>query len=114
MLDLAGVAPPAAMQGRSFAPVAHGETPNDWRTEFYYEHYFQPVPSWNVSIPRSEGIRTARWKYIRYVDSDPLFEELYDLDADHLETTNLATDPAHAKRIQRFREQLLLMREAVK
>lgn len=111
ILDLAGVDVPAVMQGRSFAPVTRGETPSDWRTEYYYEHHFVPDPSWNMYIPRNEGIRTANWKYIQYVDSNPLFEELYDLSADYLETNNLAGDPAHAKRILEFREKLIQMRK---
>lgn len=114
MLDLAQVEIPKRMQGRSFAPVVRGKTPADWRQEFYYEHYFVPRPSWNMFIPRNEGIRTKRWKYIQYIDSKPLFEELYDLDADYLETKNLARDPVQAERIVGFRAQLLTMRESAK
>ena len=114
MLDLAGVATSERMQGRSLAPILRGETPADWRTEFYYEHYFVPRPEWNMRIPRNEGIRTARWKYIQYIDSDPLFEELYDLDADDQEAVNLAIDPDQADRIQAFRQQLVQMRASVK
>ena len=36
---------------------------------------------------------TARWKYIRFVDTQPLYEELYDLSADPDEAHNLAGDP---------------------
>lgn len=114
ILDLAGVDIPAAMQGRSLEPVVRGETPDDWRTEFYYEHHFEPRPSWRMSIPQSEGIRTSRWKYIRYIDSDPLFEELYDLTVDAEETTNLAAEPAHAERIQELRRSLAAMRRAAR
>ena len=55
MLDLAGVAAPEQMQGRSFAPILRGETPADWRTEFYYEHYFVPRPEWNMRIPATKA-----------------------------------------------------------
>ncbi len=114
MLDFAGIGIPDAMQGRSLVPVVRGQTPADWRTDYYYEHHFVPAAGWNMSIPRNEGIRTPRWKYIQYIDSDPLFEEMYDLDADQHETTNLATDPAQEERIRQFREQLVRMREASK
>jgi choline-sulfatase len=67
-----------------------------------------------MTIPRNEGIRTARWKYIQYIDSRPLFEELYDLDADPNETENLALDPRHAARVEEFRAQLIRMRRAVR
>ena len=91
-----------------------GETPGEWRTEYFYEHHFVPKPSWNMSIPRSEGIRTKRWKYIQYIDSEPLFEELYDLQNDSLETKNLATVPAHKERMKEFRQKLIRMRTSVR
>jgi len=113
ILDLAGVRPPKAMQGRSLVPLVRGATPSDWRKEYYYEHHFQP-PWKGMTIPRSEGIRTQRWKYIQYIDSKPLYEELYDLEVDRHESVNLATKPAHAERIGRFRKQLVRMRAAVR
>ena len=114
ILDLADVDVPDVMQGRSFAPVVRGETSEDWRKEFYYEHYFVPDPSWNMFIPRNEGIRTAHWKYIQYIDSDPLFEELYNLDRDPLETTNLAGVQAQTALIAEFRKKLIEMRKAAR
>jgi arylsulfatase A-like enzyme len=67
-----------------------------------------------MSIPRNEGIRTARWKYIFYVDSQPRFEELYDLAADPLETVNLATRSEHTRQMEQFRQQLIHLRAAAK
>ncbi|NQT26107.1 sulfatase [candidate division KSB1 bacterium] len=113
ILDLAGVDVPDVMQGQSLVPLIQGQIPHDWRQEVYYEHHFVPDPAWHMSIPRNEGIRTARWKYIQYIDSDPLFEELYDLDSDPLEKQNLATDPEQTNQIRKFREKLLIMRKSV-
>lgn len=106
MLDYAGVKPPERMQGCSLVPITTAQTPADWRTEYYYEHHFVPRPAWNMQVPRSEAIRTQRWKYIQYIDSDPLFEELCDLDADPWEVHNLAHKPEQAERIRKFRRRL--------
>jgi len=91
MLDLAGLAIPKKMQGKSVAPILKGKIPGDWRTEFFYEHHTAAK-----IIPRSEGIRTQRWTYIRWIDPKPAVEELYDLVNDPLQEKNLALDPAHA------------------
>ena len=83
ILDLATLDVPPSMQGESLLPMIRGEEA-EWRTEFFYDHYYLPH-----RIPASEAVRTERWKYIRYINSDPLFEELYDLREDPDETRNL-------------------------
>lgn len=98
LLELAGVPPPATMQGRSLAPLLRGETPAGWRTDFFYEHVTLPD-----MIPPCEGVRTERWKYIRWTASSPLVEELYDLEADPLEETNLAGDPDQTAHLTNLR-----------
>ncbi|MEM0895637.1 MAG: sulfatase [Verrucomicrobiota bacterium] len=112
MLDYAGIDVPESVQGRSVKEIVDGATPDDWRKAMYYEHHFVPMEAWNMVIPRNEGIRTERWKYIQYIDSDPLFEELYDLSQDPNEMMNLATEPAQAERMAGFRSQLVKMRES--
>ena len=89
ILDLAGVAIPDGMQGRSLMPLCTGEQ-QTWRTDFLYEHFFK-----HPYIPRSEGVRTENHKYIRYIDQQPVYEELYALRQDPYETTNLAQNPRH-------------------
>ena len=98
MLDFAGVTPPSTMQGESFRPLTVSYDGKPWRTEFFYDHYFIPN-----RIPPSEAVRTTDWKYIRYVNSYPLFEELYDLANDPQETVNLATSKAHKKQLESMR-----------
>lgn len=98
MLDLAGVAIPRRMQGRSLVPLVENRRPADWRAEFFYEHHFAP----NI-LPASEGVRTERWTYIRWVNEEPPLEELFDLKADPLEGHNLATDPQHASTLTQLR-----------
>ena len=87
LLDLAGVAVPDEMQGRSLVPFVAGETPSGWRNDFFVEHLFE-----HPQIPKHEGVRGARYKYARYFEQEPVYEELYDLLADPMETTNLAGD----------------------
>lgn len=112
MLALGEVGIPEAMQGRSLVPVLRGETPADWREAIYYEHHFDP-PWEGMTIPRNEGLRTRRWKYIQYIDTQPLYEELYDLEVDPHESVNLAGRPEQVDRIEAFRERLVQMRESV-
>ncbi len=84
MLDLAGVKPPAGMQGRSLVPLIGNKTPADWRTEFFYEHHFG-----EKIIPPSEGVRTQRFTYLRWVNEKPPIEELYDLEKDPKQISSL-------------------------
>ncbi len=101
MLSLAGIAAPAAMQGRDLMPIVRRES-TKWRSEFYYEHTYNTNPP-RAPIAKCEGIRNMRWKYTRYPDSEPLFEQLFDLDADPLEQTNLAGDPEQAELLNELR-----------
>jgi arylsulfatase A-like enzyme len=98
MLAAAGAEVPETMQGESLVPLVEGESP-EWRTEFFYEHLFR-----HARIPKSEAVRTERYKYIRFVDSDPPYEELYDLENDPEEAHNLAGRPEHAQRLDQMRQ----------
>jgi arylsulfatase A-like enzyme len=97
-LALAGVDAPASTQGRDLSPLLRGERV-PWRKEWFYSHLFQ-----NAGIPKSEGIRTERWAYIRWIERDPVYEELFDLSDPLRDVHNLAGAPQH-------REQLIALRE---
>ena len=128
--ELAEVPVPAAVQGRSLLPLLDVDVDRDgadWRQDFYCEHLFE-----HPLIPKSEGLRTTRWKYIKYVElpaSDEeqrregdavkggigrrvrggnRYEELYDLRNDPLEADNVIDDPRCqdilAQLVQRFDE----------
>ncbi len=97
ILDLAHVAAPPEMQGRSLVPLIEGES-IPWRDEFFYEHRFR-----HPKIPMSEGIRTKRWKYVRYTSVKPVYEELFDLDDDPLERHNLVNDPCAKQKLDTLR-----------
>jgi arylsulfatase A-like enzyme len=109
LLDLAGARIPASMQGRSLAPLLAGEKPADWRTEYFYEY-----TSRISTIPRSEGVRTERYKYLRYLDQEPPYEELYDLQDDPHEAHNLASDAQHAELLATMRGKWKSWRRRVK
>jgi arylsulfatase A-like enzyme len=100
LLDLAGLPLPETMQGKSLRPFLTGTRPADWRTDFFYEHHFGPK-----IIPPSEGIRTERWTYLRWMPPNPELEELYDLRADPFEQRDLSADPAFADTLKSLREQ---------
>ena len=106
LLDYAGLPVPAAVQGRSLRPLVRGERPADWRTDWFYEHHTLPK-----IIPPSEGVRTERWKYLRWVSAEPVIEELYDLRADPQEERNLAADPAHRDTLDRLRRRWAELRK---
>ena len=101
MLDLAGVQAPPEMQGRSLLGLVQGEQ-LPWRSDWYYEHTYANPPQ--HVIPKSEGVRTVDWKYIRYTDSQPAVEQLFHLADDPREERDLAADPQYARQLSRLRE----------
>jgi len=109
MLEMAGVAAPERVQGKSLVPVLEGkETP--WRSEFYYEHLFDI----GERIPMSQAVRTERYKYIRYLVDDPRNEELFDLANDPDEGMNLAYEAEYADVLREMRTKWESWRERVK
>jgi arylsulfatase A-like enzyme len=101
-LDYAGVPIPMETDGRSLRPLLEGKA-DGWRTHWFYEHHYHARGSKEGAIPRTEGVRTADWKYITYVDEPEPFEELYDLKADPHEEANLAKDPKHAEKLKEMK-----------
>lgn len=108
MLELAGIEVPEAVQGQSLLGLAAGESPA-WRDEIFYEHHFE-----HPRIPKNEAVRTERWKYMRFLDSEPLYEELYDLSVDPAEEHNLANSPKHAETLEAMRAKWQTLRAAAK
>jgi arylsulfatase A-like enzyme len=115
LLDMAGVAIPEQMQGKSLKPlIENKEVP--WRTDFFSENLFM-----EQNYPRTEAVRTKDWKYIRYFSKEkdqhhilslvspmlgeqPIYEELYDLKNDPNEEKNLAAQPDKQELLEQFRD----------
>jgi len=100
MLSMAGVGIPGGVQGADLSPLLAGHRV-DWRDDWFYEHTFCPDPPRN--IPRSIGVRGRRWKYVRYTDPEPDFEQLFDLAVDPCELCNLAADASCAGVLSQMR-----------
>lgn len=91
-LDIAGVQQPADMQGRSLVPIIAGNTPSDWRQEVYYHYYEFPGAH---SVRRHFGIRTDRYKLIRFYEIDEW--ELFDLEQDPHELRSVYDDAQYSE-----------------
>ena len=90
ILSLAGVTDTKRRDGRSLVPLLDGESPA-WRSSLLIEYYSDTV------FPRIlqmgyEALRTGRYKYIRYTELRGM-DELYDLETDPYEMTNLIGSP---------------------
>jgi arylsulfatase A-like enzyme len=101
ILAMAGVPVPAGMQGLDLQPVLR-EAAAKGREDWYYEHVYTPGDG-RRDIPKSEGVRTERWKYIRYTEPNPPLEQLFDLATDPHEEKDLAHDPAQASMLKDLR-----------
>jgi arylsulfatase A-like enzyme len=83
----AGVRPPGFVDGRSLAALLTSSPPATWRTAFLVEHRRTPEEFAYVrAIPNYSAVRTARYNYVEYGTGE---KELYDLDADPTELTNI-------------------------
>ena len=104
-LDVAGVAIPDVMQGRSLRPLLEGTTPTDWRDAIYYQ-YFE-YPGWHM-VRRHYGVRTLRHKLIYYYEIDEW--ELFDLVADPRELHSVYDDPQYAEVVTDLKDRLERLR----
>jgi uncharacterized sulfatase len=93
LADLAGLAPPAGLQGASLRPLLDDPS-RSWDRAAYTQVQRGGFPG--------RSVRTERWRYTEW-DAGKKGVQLYDLDADPRETRNLAEDPAHAKTVEELR-----------
>jgi arylsulfatase A-like enzyme len=97
ILESAGLLKPASMPGRSFIHLLRGDS-TMWRDKIFYEYF------WEYDFPMTPttyGVRTDKFKYIRYQgiwDTN----ELYDLEKDPNEMTNLIARPEYAEIVKKI------------
>ncbi len=116
LFELAGLPEPYPNQGRSLAGLIAGDRSKYIpRTVVFSENIIPEVITGGrdefafikgegvrgTRHPDAKMVRTRRWKYIYYPDG---FAELYDLESDPREMTNLADD-------ERFRQQTYAMKD---
>ena len=107
-LNAAGVSVPADMQGRSLKPLLTGKTPAAWRKSIYY-HYYERGEH---HVPAHEGVRTDRYKLIRFYDTDEW--ELFDLKKDPQEMVSVYSDADYAPVVRMMKAELASLKAEYK
>ncbi|MCY4188280.1 MAG: sulfatase-like hydrolase/transferase, partial [Bryobacterales bacterium] len=80
LVELAGLPARQGLEGHSLVPqLQDAAAPRAW-------------PAITTHNPGNHGVRSARWRYVRYADGS---EELYDMRRDPREFDNLAADPQY-------------------
>lgn len=98
-LDVAGRPIPAVLDGASLLPLVRGQT-NGWRRHIDLEHdiCYDPRNHWNA-------LADERWKYIFHaVDGS---EQLFDLQNDPGELSDLAADGRYANVLAHWRQSMV-------
>ncbi|MCF7957912.1 MAG: sulfatase [Phycisphaerae bacterium] len=107
-LDAAGVSVPADMQGMSLKPLLNGKKTGHWRKSIYY-HYYERGEH---HVPAHEGVRTDRYKLIRFYDTDEW--ELFDLEKDPQELVSVYRDAAYLPIVRTMKAELARLKEQYK
>lgn len=97
LCELAGIPTPAGFHGQSLLGAACGES--------FERPYVASELKFRFGGGEARMIRTPRYKYVAY-DTGPRREQLFDLDTDPHEMTNLATCTTHAAILHDHRNHL--------
>ena len=103
LLELAGVAVPRTMQGRSLVALLSGKR-RAWRDSFLIEYYSDKVFP-RIAQMGYKAVRNGRWKYVHYLELEGM-DELYDLKADPYEIKNLIHQPGAKKALAEMKQEL--------
>jgi arylsulfatase A-like enzyme len=97
LLDVAGKPAPRPLDGRSLLAAARGA---EWRPFLDLEHdvCYSPENHWNA-------LTDGRWKYIFHAQDGR--EQLFHLERDPHEMSDLAGDAAHAGELRQWRQRLV-------
>lgn len=95
LVDLCGLPPRSGLAGRSLRPLLDDPS-------IPWDHAAYTINARN-NEPANLAVSTERFRYIVYADPKKP-EELYDLQADPREWTNLAGEPAHAGTLAKMRK----------
>ena len=93
LTDLAGIATPEQVEGKSLLPILRRSQQTVRKAAFSLDK-------------KSYCLRTDRWAYISYGANGKAGEELYDMNKDPNQFTNLAKRPEHAEVLRGFRADL--------
>ena len=101
ILEATGLAKPPHMDGQSFLPLAQGK-PIPWRDNLLYVYY------WEKNYPQTPTVFALRGDRYKYITCYGLWDadELYDLQNDPNETTNLLYDGKHQNIAKQMEQQL--------
>ena len=101
IVDLAKLPVPVKYQGASLTPFVNGDTPANWRSDFYCEHH----SGRHGQIAHWFGVRDNRYTYANYYEDS--VELLYDRNVDPTELVDLAANPEYKAVLERLRKKSL-------
>jgi arylsulfatase A-like enzyme len=106
LIELAGGRPGAHIQGRSLLPLVVRRT-RGWRKSILIEYWAENAYPWLVGMTY-RAVRTDRYKYIKWVNRarDGELDEMYDLEKDPYEITNVIRKAAYRTTRDKLRREL--------
>lgn len=102
-LDLAGVKVPSDIHGESLLPLFREDKNVKWRDALYYHYYHFPGAH---SVRKHFGIRTDRYKLMRFYGDDVNEWELFDLKSDPSEMKNIYSEYKNSELVKSLKAEL--------